>query len=263
MQLCHGGRRAGMLEPWKGGGPRPMDQGGHTVLAPSAIPLEPDWPAPRALTRQNIAEVIQQFADAAIRAQRAGARVIELHGAHGYLIHQFLSPVSNRRDDDYGGSLANRMRFPLEVFEAVRAVWPDDNPIGMRVSATDWIDGGWTVAETIILARALDAAGCDYIHVSSGGMRADQKIDTGPGYQTGFAAAVKTEVNMAVVAAKSASRCKPKPSCAPGRQTPWRWRGRCFSTRTGRCVQRRSSARTSPIRASTNVATRHAGARRG
>ena len=200
VQLCHGGRHAGMLEPWKGGGPRPMDQGGHTVLAPSAIPLEPDWPAPRALTRQNIAEVIQQFADAAIRAQRAGVRVIELHGAHGYLIHQFLSPVSNRRDDDYGGSLANRMRFPLEVFEAVRAVWPDDNPIGMRVSATDWIDGGWTVAETIILARALDTAGCDYIHVSSGGMRADQKIDTGPGYQTGFAAAVKAEVSMAVVA---------------------------------------------------------------
>lgn len=200
VQLCHGGRRAGMMEPWNGGGPRPLAEGGHAVFAPSPLPLEPDWPAPRELTRQNIAEVIQQFADAAVRAQRAGVSVIELHGAHGYLIHQFLSPVSNRRNDDYGGSLPNRMRFALEVFEAVRAVWPDDKPIGMRVSATDWIDGGWTVEETVALARALDGLGCDYMHISSGGMRSDQKIETGPGYQTGFAATVKQAVDMAVVA---------------------------------------------------------------
>jgi len=125
--------------------------------------------------------------------------VIELHGAHGYLIHQFLSPISNRRTDSYGGSLQNRMRFPLELYEAVRAAWPDHLPIGLRISATDWIEGGWTVDETVSLARALDALGCDYMHVSSGGLSPAQKIVTGPGYQTGFAAAVKEAVRMAVI----------------------------------------------------------------
>jgi len=125
--------------------------------------------------------------------------VIELHGAHGYLIHSFLSPFTNRRNDRYGGSLQNRMRFGLEVFEAVRAVWPDDKPIGYRVSATDWIDGGWTVEETVSFARQLDTMGCDFIDVSSGGLDPQQDIETGPAYQTAFAAAVKAAVQMKVV----------------------------------------------------------------
>ncbi len=199
VQLCHGGRRASAREPWKGGGPLPVSEGGYISVAPSAIPISDQWPDPHALSKQEIAAIIQNFVESARRAERAGIRVIELHGAHGYLIHQFLSPISNRRTDSYGGSLRNRIRFPLELYEAVRAAWPDELPIGMRVSATDWVEGGWTVEETVELARALDALGCDYMHVSSGGLSAEQKIVTGPGYQTGFAAAVKAAVRMAVI----------------------------------------------------------------
>ena len=199
VQLCHGGRRASARVPWEGGGPLPVSDGGTVTVAPSAIPISDEWPDPHALTKSEIAAVIQCFVEAARRAERAGIRVIELHGAHGYLIHQFLSPISNRRTDSYGGSLQNRMRFPLELYEAVRAVWPDELPIGLRISATDWIEGGWTVDETVELSRALDALGCDYMHVSSGGLSPAQKIVTGPGYQTGFAAAVKDAVRMAVI----------------------------------------------------------------
>jgi 2,4-dienoyl-CoA reductase-like NADH-dependent reductase (Old Yellow Enzyme family) len=140
------------------------------------------------------------FAQSAVRAARAGCDVIELHGAHGYLIHQFLSPITNRRGDAYGGSLDNRMRFGLEVFDAVRAVWPDDRPLGIRISATDWVPGGWDLESSIVFAKKLDAMGCDFIDVSSGGLSPDQKIETGPGYQIGFAAAIKSEVKMRVIA---------------------------------------------------------------
>ena len=200
VQLCHAGRKASAREPWKGGGPLPVDEGGYEAVAPSAVPLSENWPAPVPLSADAVSDVIECFVDAAQRAKRAGAKIIELHGAHGYLIHQFLSPLTNRRNDEYGGSLANRMRFAIELFDAVRAVWPDDLPIGMRVSATDWVEGGWSVEETVELARALDARGCDYIHVSSGGLSPAQQITVGPGYQVGFAEAVKAAIDMPVIA---------------------------------------------------------------
>ena len=198
-QLCHGGRKASARLPWEGGGPLPIEEGGFRAVAPSAIAVRNHWPAPKALEVNEIKNIIDMFARSAERAVRAGLDVIELHGAHGYLIHSFLSPITNRRIDAYGGSLENRMRFGLEVFEAVRAVWPGDKPIGYRVSATDWIDGGWTVEETVSFAKQLDAMGCDFIDVSSGGLDPRQNIETGPGYQTAFAAAVKAAVKMKVV----------------------------------------------------------------
>ena len=144
--------------------------------------------------------VRDQFVNSAQRAQRAGVELIELHCAHGYLLHQFLSPLSNQRGDHYGGSLANRLRFPLEVFAAIRAVWPAGKPLGVRVSATDWVTGGWDLDQTLSFARELDALGCDFIDVSSGGLSAKQRITVGAGYQTPFAAAVKQAVKMKVVA---------------------------------------------------------------
>ena len=140
------------------------------------------------------------FVQATKRADRAGFDAIELHSAHGYLLHEFLSPLSNRRNDDYGGTLEGRMRFPLEVFEAMRAAWPSDKPLGIRVSATDWVEGGWDLAQTIEFAKALKTRGCDFIDVSSGGLSADQKMEVGPGYQTRFAAEVKGASGLPTVA---------------------------------------------------------------
>ena len=144
----------------------------------------------------GIAEIKAQFVAAADRAQRLGFDLIELHAAHGYLMHEFLSPLSNRRDDGYGGSLENRMRFPLEVFEAVRAACPDDKPLGVRVSATDWVEGGWTVEETVVFARALKELGCDFVDVSSGGIDPRQKVPVAPGYQVPFAGRVRREADV-------------------------------------------------------------------
>lgn len=200
VQLCHAGRKASAREPWKGGGPLPRDEGGYEAVAPSAVPIDASWPAPTPLTADAIGGVVQAFADAARRAHRAGARVIEIHGAHGYLIHQFLSPITNQRNDGYGGDLAGRMRFAVEVFDAVREAWPAELPIGIRVSATDWVAGGWSVEETVELARTLHAHGCDFIDVSSGGLSPDQRIEIGPGYQTAFAATIKAAVDMPVIA---------------------------------------------------------------
>jgi 2,4-dienoyl-CoA reductase-like NADH-dependent reductase (Old Yellow Enzyme family) len=200
VQLCHAGRRASAKEPWLGGGPRLPSEGGYATVAPSAVPLSAKWPQPRALDAAGLAEVRDAFVSAAQRAQRAGADVIELHCAHGYLLHQFLSPLSNQRGDAYGGTLENRMRFPLEVFEAVRATWPADKPLGVRVSATDWVAGGWDLEQTLTFARALDALGCDFIDVSSAGLSEQQQITVGPGYQVPFAAAIKQAVRMKVVA---------------------------------------------------------------
>ena len=200
VQLAHAGRKASAREPFKGGGYLSVEEGGYEAFAPSAVPLADDFPAPTPITAETIPDVIQCFVDSARRAERAGAKVIELHGAHGYLIHQFLSPLTNRRNDEYGGSSANRMRFAIDVFEAVRAVWPDELPIGIRVSATDWVEGGWSVEETVELGRRLDELDCDYIHVSSGGLSPVQKITVGPGYQVGFAESVKAAVKMPVIA---------------------------------------------------------------
>jgi 2,4-dienoyl-CoA reductase-like NADH-dependent reductase (Old Yellow Enzyme family) len=200
VQLCHAGRRASAREPWLGGGPRLPADGGYETWAPSPVPISAHWPLPREIGGGEMEKIRSAFVAAARRALRAGADVIELHCAHGYLMHQFLSPLSNRRTDRYGGELENRLRFPLEVFEALRAQWPQEKPMGVRVSATDWVEGGWDLAQTIEFARALEARGCDFIDVSSGGLSGEQRIAVGPGYQTPFAAAIKAAVKMKVIA---------------------------------------------------------------
>ena len=176
IQLAHAGRKGSAHTPFEGGKPLGEEEKPWITVAPSARPFGPGWHVPRALTGEGMREVKQQFVDAANRAARIGFDVIELHAAHGYLIHEFLSPISNQREDEYGGSLENRMRFPLEVFDAVRAVWPHERPLGARVSATDWIDGGWTPEETVVFARAMKARGCDFLDVSSGALDPRQQI---------------------------------------------------------------------------------------
>lgn len=187
--------------PLEGGGKLTKEDGGYDAVAPSPIPVKQGWPVPRELGVGDIQSIVEMFANSAKRAARAGCRVLQLHAAHGYLIHEFLSPVTNARTDRYGGSLENRMRFALEVFEATRAAWPENSPLGVRISATDWIMGGWTVDQSIALAKQLDELGCDFIDVSSGGLAPQQKVETGPGYQIGFAAAVKAAVHKMKVTA--------------------------------------------------------------
>ncbi|MBL8658757.1 MAG: NADH:flavin oxidoreductase/NADH oxidase [Rhodospirillales bacterium] len=201
IQLAHAGRKASTEVPWKGGAQiAPDAANGWQTVAPSAIGFNRDGNAPAALDREGMDRIRDAFADAARRAARLGIDAVQLHGAHGYLLHQFLSPLSNHRNDDYGGSLENRMRFPLEVFEAVRAVFPADRPVTMRLSGCDWVDGGWDIAQTIAFARALEARGCNAVHISSGGLHPAQAIPLGPGYQVPLARAVKQETGMPVVA---------------------------------------------------------------
>jgi 2,4-dienoyl-CoA reductase-like NADH-dependent reductase (Old Yellow Enzyme family) len=201
IQLAHAGRKASTAVPWAGGKQiAPGEVGGWQTEAPSPLPFTPGDIAPTTLDETGLARLTEAFAVAARRADRLGLDLIELHGAHGYLLHEFLSPLSNRRDDRYGGSLDNRMRWPLEVFDSVRAAFPAAKPVGVRVSATDWVDGGWDVDGTIAFARALEARGCSYIHVSSGGLAPEQKIPAGPNYQVPFARAVKAAVTMPVIA---------------------------------------------------------------
>jgi 2,4-dienoyl-CoA reductase-like NADH-dependent reductase (Old Yellow Enzyme family) len=163
---------------------------------------------PQALTKDGLREVKQQFVDAAKRAERIGFDIVELHAAHGYLLHEFLSPISNQRADEYGGSLENRMRFPLEVFDAVRAVWPKERPLGARVSATDWIDGGWTPEETVVFAKAMKARGCDFFDVSSGALDPRQQIPMAPGYNVPFAEKVRKETGISVMSVGMISRAR-------------------------------------------------------
>jgi 2,4-dienoyl-CoA reductase-like NADH-dependent reductase (Old Yellow Enzyme family) len=196
VQLAHAGRKGSTQTPAQGGKPIAPDQGGWVTEAPSPLPYDQGWTAPRELTRDDIRRLVGEFAAAAQRVNRIGYDLIELHGGHGYLLHQFMSPLSNRRTDEYGGSLENRMRFPLEVFKAVRAVFPADKPIGMRLSATDWVDGGWTPQETVALAQELKNAGCDYADVSSGGLDPRQKIPLAPAYQVPFGEKVRRETGI-------------------------------------------------------------------
>ena len=201
IQLAHAGRKASHEIPWKGGRQiQPGERNGWQTESPSAIPFEPGEHAPVALDRDGLARVRDGFADAARRAARIGIDAVQLHGAHGYLLHEFLSPLSNHRDDEYGGSLENRMRFPLEVFDAVRAAFPADRSVSVRVSGTDWAAGGWDEQQTIAFAQALEARGCAAIHVSSGGLTPQQKIPVAPGYQVPLARAVKQATSMPVVA---------------------------------------------------------------
>jgi 2,4-dienoyl-CoA reductase-like NADH-dependent reductase (Old Yellow Enzyme family) len=199
IQLAHAGRKGSAHTPFEGGKALAPDEGAWTTVAPSALPYGPGWHVPQALTKEGMHEVKQQFVDAAKRAERIGFDLVELHAAHGYLLHEFLSPISNQRDDEYGGSLENRMRFPLEVFDAVRAVWPKERPLGARVSATDWIDGGWTPEETVVFAKAMKARGCDFFDVSSGALDPRQQIPMAPGYNVPFAEKVRKETGIAVM----------------------------------------------------------------
>lgn len=197
MQLAHAGRKASHTRPWEGDRPIPPDApGGWRTVAPSPIPFAPDGPVPQALDEAGIARVVRAFADAAARAHAAGFRVLELHGAHGYLIHEFLSPLSNQRNDRYGGSFENRTRLAREVVRAVRERWPEELPLFMRISATDWVDGGWTPEDSVALARLLKSDGVDLMDCSSGGAVPGAKVPTGPGYQTPFAERIRREANI-------------------------------------------------------------------
>ena len=201
VQLGHAGRKASSRAPWDGGAQiGPQEPGGWRTEAPSAVGHgEADAP-PAALDRAGLARVVADFVRTARRAVRLGLQGIELHAAHGYLLHEFLSPIANRREDEYGGSPGNRMRFPLEVFAAVRAAVPASVPVWVRVSATDWVEGGWDGAQTVAFARALEAAGCAAVHVSTGGVSPRQAIPMGPGYQVAHAAQVKAAVGVPVIA---------------------------------------------------------------
>ncbi len=198
IQLAHAGRKAGTAPPWRGGAPLAAADGGWTdQAAPSALPFADGYPVPQALDEAGIAGVITAFAAAAGRALAAGAQVVEVHAAHGYLLHQFLSPLSNRRDDRWGGSYANRTRLAREVVAAVRAAWPDHLPLWVRISATDWVDGGWCEDEAVALARDLAGLGADLVDCSSGGNVPGAAIPVGPGYQVRFAERIRREAGVA------------------------------------------------------------------
>jgi 2,4-dienoyl-CoA reductase-like NADH-dependent reductase (Old Yellow Enzyme family) len=201
LQLAHAGRKGSSRVPWEGGtqiGSR--EPGGWKAVSASAEPHAAGEEPPLALDAAGLAKVRDDFAAAAVRAARLGFDGVEVHAAHGYLLHQFLSPLANKRTDRYGGSLENRMRFPLEVFDAVRAAFPADRPAWVRVSATDWVEGGWDIEGTLAFAHALKARGCAAIHVSSGGVSPGQRIRLGPGYQVPYAARVKAETGLPTVA---------------------------------------------------------------
>lgn len=200
IQLSHAGRKASTDVPWRGGGFLTPEQHGWQTKAPSALPFNDGDGTPQALSLAELDEVKQAFVESAKRADRLGFELIEVHAAHGYLLHQFLSPLANKRDDNYGGSLENRMRFVLEVFSAVRAAVPASKPVGVRISATDWVEGGWDIEQSVALSQALEAIGCDYMHVSSGGLAPQQQISVGPNYQVPFAEAVKKAVTIPVIA---------------------------------------------------------------
>lgn len=198
IQLAHAGRKASTEAPWRGGSALAIDAGGWPVVAPSAIAFSPASPTPVELSRAQLDVICAQFVDAARRSLEAGFEVVELHFAHGYLLHEFLSPLSNQRNDEYGGSLENRARFPLQVARAVRAVWPQHLPLFVRISATDWAEGGWDLAQSIELAHWLKAIGIDLIDCSTGALVPYAKIPVAPGFQTPFATAIRNQAGIAV-----------------------------------------------------------------
>jgi 2,4-dienoyl-CoA reductase-like NADH-dependent reductase (Old Yellow Enzyme family) len=200
IQLAHAGRKASSHAPWDGGQLIPPEQGGWNTSAPSAIAHGPDEASPLALDSAGLERIRQGFAEAARRAQRMGLDAIEVHAAHGYLLHQFLSPLSNRRTDEFGGSLENRLRFPLAVFDAVRAEFPVEKAVGIRISATDWVAGGWDIDQSLRFAMELKRRHCSFIHVSSGGLSPLQKIPLGPGYQVEFAERIRRESGLPTIA---------------------------------------------------------------
>ena len=201
IQISHAGRKASSRAPWQGGAQiRPDEMGGWKTQAPSPVPHSDSEDTPHALDTAGMRKVREDFVATARRAARLGFEGLELHAAHGYLLHQFLSPLANKRQDAYGGSLENRMRFPLEVFDAVRAAFPAQRPVWARISATDWVPGGWDIEGTVELSRALGQRGCAAIHVTTGGVSPAQAIKLGPGYQVPYAQRVKAEAGLPTIA---------------------------------------------------------------
>ncbi|CAN5515148.1 NADH:flavin oxidoreductase/NADH oxidase [soil metagenome] len=200
IQIGHAGRKASTARPWDGGKPLDDEHGGWEIVGPSALPFADGYRTPRALSVEEIQEMQSEFADSAKRALDAGFRVLELHGAHGYLIHSFLSPISNQRDDSYGGSFDNRIRFLIETTRRVRSVWPDDRPLFVRLSATDWVEGGWTLEESIELSSRLAGEGVDLIDASSGGSSPRQSVPTGASYQVPLSEAIRRQANVPTAA---------------------------------------------------------------
>lgn len=199
IQLAHAGRKASCAEPWNGGEQLALDKGGWQTLAPSPLPWAEGERPPLALDEAGLQRIRDAFVTAAQRAARLGVEVIELHAAHGYLLHEFLSPLSNARTDQYGGTLENRMRFPLEVFEAMRAAVPG-RPIGVRISATDWVAGGWDIEQSVAFAKEVHQRGAAFIHVSSGGLSPAQQIAAAPGFQVPFAERIRRETGLPTIA---------------------------------------------------------------
>ena len=200
IQLAHAGRKASTRAPWLGGDPVPPGEGGWLPVAASPLAFADGYPVPREMTRSDLQAVVHQFADAARRSLAAGFQAVEVHMAHGYLLHSFLSPLSNTRTDSYGGSFENRARLPLRVAEAVREAWPARWPVLVRLSATDWVEGGWDLPSSVELARQMKDRGVDLIDCSSGGLVADATIPAGPGFQTPFAAAIRTQARIPTAA---------------------------------------------------------------
>jgi 2,4-dienoyl-CoA reductase-like NADH-dependent reductase (Old Yellow Enzyme family) len=200
IQLAHAGRKAGFPPPWEGDTPIPDERGGWTPIAPSALRFGDVGRAPLEMTASDIRAVLAAYGAAAARARDAGFGWIELHAAHGYLCHSFYSPLANRRSDEYGGSFENRIRFALEALRTVRSVWPGDRPVSVRLSCTDWVDGGWTIEDTVALAKRLKTEGADLIDCSSGGLVPDAKVPVGAGFQVPFAKAVRARAQVATAA---------------------------------------------------------------
>ncbi|MBK8595725.1 MAG: NADH:flavin oxidoreductase/NADH oxidase [Holophagales bacterium] len=201
IQLAHAGRKASTKRSWDGGGPAtPADGGWSPILAPSAVPFDDGWHLPQALDAAGMTRLVDDFVSATRRAAAAGFHVAEIHAAHGYLLHQFLSPIANRRTDAYGGALENRMRFPLRVVEAVRSAWPSDLPLFIRISVTDWVEGGFVPEEAVVFARQAHSLGVDLVDCSSGGMHPRAVVPVGPGYQVPFAARIRAEAGVATAA---------------------------------------------------------------
>lgn len=196
IQLAHAGRKASTHIPWQGSGAVKESEGGWKTLAPSAIPFDANYPVPKEMSKADIRMVCDQFVAATKNAMKAGFEVVELHMAHGYLLNEFLTPLSNKRTDEYGGSIENRMRFPLEVTEGVRKVWPQDKPLFVRISATDWVEGGWTLEDSIVLGKKLKDLGVDLIDCSTGGSSPSAQIKSGPGYQVEFSEGVRKNVGI-------------------------------------------------------------------
>jgi 2,4-dienoyl-CoA reductase-like NADH-dependent reductase (Old Yellow Enzyme family) len=197
IQLAHAGRKASTAVPWRGDKPLSAKEGGWQPLAPSPLPFAEGFHVPQEMTNENLKEVVSQFTAAALRSLEAGFRVIEIHMAHGYLLHEFLSPLSNQRTDPYGGDLQNRVRLPLEIAKAVREIWPPDNPLFVRISCTDWVEGGWDLPQSVELCHRLKEIGVDLIDCSSGGLVPYARIPVGPGYQAPFAAEIRSKVGIA------------------------------------------------------------------